>query len=148
MIYVPRKLIVLPKEKGCLTVECDEMWSFVGNKDNKLWICLAIDRDTREIIGVHVGDRSRAGAQSLWNSLPPVYRHRVVCFTDFRDAYETVIPIKRHKAVGKETGLTNHIERFNNTMRQRFSRLIRDHIVFFKENRKSHRDDLELHPSL
>ena len=29
-----------------------------------------------------------------------------------------MIPTKRHKAVGKESGKTNHIERFNNTMRQ------------------------------
>jgi hypothetical protein len=26
--------------------------------------------------------------------------------------YEEVFPSKRHKAVGKETGKTNHIERF------------------------------------
>ena len=32
-----------------------------------------IDRDTREIVGVFVGDRSRQSAQGLWNSLPPVY---------------------------------------------------------------------------
>ncbi len=106
---VPEKLTVLPKKRGRLTVECDEMWSFVGNKDNKQWIWLAIDRDTREITGVHVGDRSRTGAQDLWNSLPPVYRQCSVCYTDFRDAYKTVIPVRRHKAVGKETGLTNHI---------------------------------------
>ena len=130
---VSKKITVLPKKKGRLTVECDEMWSFVGNKDNKQWIWLAIDRDTREIVGVHVGDRSRTGAQALWNSLPPVYRQCAVCFTDFRDAYETVIPIKRHKAVGKETGLTSHIERFNNTMRQRISRLVRDTLSFSKK---------------
>ncbi|MCI5168362.1 MAG: IS1 family transposase, partial [Candidatus Electrothrix sp. GM3_4] len=49
------------------------------------------------------------------------------------DAYKTVIPVKRHKAVGKETGLTNHIERFNNTMRQRISRLVRDTLSFSKK---------------
>ena len=48
--------------------------AFVGNKKNKQWIWLAIDRNTREIIGVHVGSRDHAGAQSLWESLPPVYR--------------------------------------------------------------------------
>ncbi len=31
----------------------------------------------------------------------------------------------RHKAVGKDSGKTNHIERFNNTMRQRIPRLVR-----------------------
>jgi insertion element IS1 protein InsB len=130
---IPKKLTVLPKKKGRLTVECDEMWSFVRNKDDKQWIWLAIDRDTREIIGVHVGDRSRVGAQSLWNTLPPIYRQCAVCYTDFWDAYKTVIPVKRHKAVGKETGLTNHIERFNNTMRQRISRLVRDTLSFSKK---------------
>ena len=130
---VPQRILVLPKEKGRLTVECDEMWSFVGNKDNKQWIWLAIDRDTREIIGAHVGNRGREGAQALWASLPPVYRQCAVCYTDFWEAYETVIPVKRHKAVGKETGLTNHIERFNNTMRQRVSRLVRKTLSFSKK---------------
>ena len=32
-----------------------------------------------------------------------------VCYTDFWSAYDEVIPTKRHKSVGKETGLTNHI---------------------------------------
>ena len=41
---------------------------------------------------------------------------------DFWSAYEQVIPSKRHKAVGKETGKTNYIETFNCTLRQRVSR--------------------------
>jgi len=76
---VPRELIIQSKKQGELTVECDEMWSFVGNKGNKQWIWLAIDRETHEIIGVYVGTRSREGAQALWSSLPPVYRQCAVC---------------------------------------------------------------------
>ena len=34
-----------------------------------------------------------------------------------------------HKSVGKETGLTNRIERFNCTMRQRISRLVRQTLL-------------------
>jgi hypothetical protein len=34
---------VKSKKKGKLTIQCDEMWSFVGDKDNKQWIWLAID---------------------------------------------------------------------------------------------------------
>jgi IS1 family transposase len=98
---VPEKLAVLPGEKGRLTVECDEMRSFVGNKDNKQWIRLAIDRDTCEIIGVHVGDRSRTGTRLLRNSLPPVYRQCAVCYTNFQDAYKKIMPVGRHKAAGK-----------------------------------------------
>jgi len=45
----------ISQKKGCLTVECDEMWSFVGLERNKQWIWLAIDSDSREIVGMHVG---------------------------------------------------------------------------------------------
>ena len=116
-----------------MTIECDEAWSFVGNKGNKQWIWLAINRDTREIVGVHIGDRSRVGAQALWDSLPPVYRQCAVCYSDFWEAYATVFPTKRHQAVGKESGQTNHIERFNGTLRQRISRLVRKTLSFSKK---------------
>ena len=109
------------------------MWSFVGNKGNKQWIWLALDRDSREIVGVYVGDRRRKGARKLWQSLPPNYRQCAVCYSDFWEAYEQVIPSKRHRAVGKETGKTNYIERFNCTLRQRVSRLVRKTLSFSKK---------------
>jgi insertion element IS1 protein InsB len=59
-----------PLKKGRLTIQCDEMWSFVGNKGNKQWIWLALDIETRKIIEVHIGDRSEQGAKKLWDSLP------------------------------------------------------------------------------
>ncbi|MEG4172993.1 MULTISPECIES: hypothetical protein [unclassified Microcoleus] len=60
------------KKKGKLTIQCDEMWSFVGNKDNKQWKELAIEASTKEIVGVYIGKKDEAGAQGLWDSLPPV----------------------------------------------------------------------------
>jgi IS1 family transposase len=56
-----------------------------------------------------------------------------VIFTDYWEAYQTVLPSKRHRAVGKESGLTSHIERFNNTLRQRVSRLVRKTLSFSKK---------------
>lgn len=50
------------------------MWSFVDNKDNKQWVWLALDADTREIVGVYIGARDETAAQGLWDSLPGVYR--------------------------------------------------------------------------
>ncbi len=47
--------------------------------------------------------------------------------------YKTVIPSKRHRPVGKETGQTNPIERLNNTFRQRISRLVRESLSFSKK---------------
>lgn len=109
------------------------MWSFVGSKANKVWIWLAIDTSTREIVGVYVGNRSRQGAQGLWQSLPAVYRQCAVCYTDFWEAYEQVLPSKRHRAVGKDSGKTSYIERFNNTLRQRVGRLVRQTLSFSKK---------------
>ena len=130
---VSQKIEAPPKEKIRLTIQCDEMWSFVGKKDNKQWIWLALDADSRSIVGVYVGSRDREGARRLWASLPPVYRQCAVCYTDFWEAYEKVIPSKRHRAVGKETGKTNRIERFNCTVRQRVSRLVRKALSFSKK---------------
>ena len=101
---VPRIVEVSAKKKGRLTIQCDEMWSFVGNKSNKQWIWLALDVKTREIVGVYVGDRSRNGAQGLWDALPAVYRQCAVSYTDFWSAYEEVFPNPRHQSVGKDSG--------------------------------------------
>ncbi|NEP85116.1 MAG: IS1 family transposase, partial [Okeania sp. SIO3B3] len=103
------------KKKGRLTLECDELWSFVGCKRNKQWIWVALDANTREVVALHIGDRSQTSAQHLWYALPPVYRQCALCYTDFWEAYKAIFPAQRHRAVGKETGLTAHIERFNNT---------------------------------
>ena len=124
---------VKSKKKGKLTIQCDEMWSFVRDKDNKQWIWLAIDVLTKEIVGVYIGKRDEAGARGLWDSLPAVYRQCAVSYTDFWSAYGIVFPQKRHRAVGKDTGQTNYIERFNNTMRQRISRLGRKTLSFSKK---------------
>ena len=131
--WVPKSAVVMPKVKGKLTVQMDELWSFVDNKGNKQWVWLAIDADTREVIGCYIGDRSRASARSLWQSIPAVYRQCATVYTDYWEAYETVIPASRHRAVGKDSGLTSYIERFNNTLRQRVSRLVRKTLSFSKK---------------
>jgi insertion element IS1 protein InsB len=43
-----------------------------------------------------------------------------------------VIPVERHRAITKKARKTNHIERFNNTLRQRVSRLVRETLSFSK----------------
>lgn len=107
------------------------MWSFVAKKSNKIW--LVIDANTKEIVGAHIAKLDKEGAQGLWNSLPAVYRQCAVPYTDFWDSYSEVFPSKRHKAVGKHTGKTAYIERFNNTLRQRVSRLVRKTLSFSKK---------------
>src|SRR5262245_36848340 len=113
-----------------LAVEVDEMSSFVQKKANKLWIWLAMDAKTRQVIAFHVGDRSRKSAKRLWAKLPQTYHQHATFYTDQYVVYEGVIPAAQHRAISKLARKTNHIERFNNTLRQRVSRLVREALSF------------------
>jgi IS1 family transposase len=130
---VPRRVIVPPKPSYRLIIECDEAWSFVGNKEEKQLVWIAKDRENKYVVGVYIGSRGIDGAKGLWNSLPLEYRERAICYTDFWESYESVFPKDRHHSVGKESGQTNHVERFYCTMRQRISRLVRKTLSFSKK---------------
>ncbi len=80
-----------------------------------------------------IGGRGIATLCYLWQTIPAVFKQGI-CFTDFWDAYQAVIPAEQHEAVGKETGLTNHVERFNNTLRQRLARFVRKTLSFSKSD--------------
>ncbi len=121
----PGKLLIWSIE-----LEVDEMWSFVGSKENKQWIWIVMDTRSRQIIAFHVGDRSRKSARKLWESIPKNYRDKATFYTDDWQAYKGVIPKERHRVV---KGKANHIERFNCTMRQRISRLVRKALSFSKK---------------
>jgi insertion element IS1 protein InsB len=113
--------------------EADAMCSFVKQKANKHWLWLAIDRSTRQIIAFYVGYHSRDSAKQLWVNLPAVYQEQAIFYTDQYEVYKGVIPAARHKAITKKARKTNHIERFNTTLRQRVSRLVRETLVFSKK---------------
>ena len=114
-------------------LELDELWSFVGKKDTVVWVWIALERQTRRVGGLAFGDRSATTCRQLWQSLPPDYRKRAICYSDFWDSYGAVLPSKRHRAVDKESGQTAHIERFNNTLRQRCANLVRKTLSFSKD---------------
>lgn len=83
-----------------------------------------MDAKTRQVIAFHVGDHSRESAKELWAKIPVAYREQARFHTDQYEAYEGVIPAERHQAMTKQARKINHIERFNNTLRQRLSRLV------------------------
>ena len=116
-----------------LEAEADEMWSFVQKKANKPWMWIAMDATTRPIIAFHVGDRSDKSGQALWANIPLVYREQAMFHTDQYAVYQGVIPAAQHCAITKKARKTNHIERFNNTLRQRVSRLVRETLSFSKK---------------
>lgn len=115
-----------------LEAEVDELWSFVGKKANRQWIWIALDATTRQVIAFHVGDRSGQSAEALWEKIPTVYQKRALFYTDQYEVYKGVIPSAQHRAISKLARRTNHVERFNCTLRQRVSRLVRATLSFSK----------------
>ena len=114
-------------------LELDELWSFVFSKDNQRWVWIALCRRTRQIVAFFVGDRSETSCRKLWERLPEAYR-RCRTFSDFWDAYQKVFVTGNHHSVGKESGETNHVERWNNTLRQRLARFVRKTLSFSKSD--------------
>ena len=112
--------------------ETDELWSFVGWKANKHWLWLALDRASRQVVALFIGDRGADGALGLWQALPERYRQQATFHTDDWKAYKQVIPPDQHR-FSKHKKDTNHVERFFCTLRQRCSRLVRLSLSFSKK---------------
>jgi insertion element IS1 protein InsB len=119
-------------------LELDELWSFVFGKSDKVWIWLALCRETRqEVVAFVVGDRSQATCERLWREIPDRYK-KATCYSDLWEAYRGVIPKDQHEATGKEEGETCHVERWINTLRQRLSRFVRKTLSFSKSRQMHH----------
>jgi len=116
-----------------LEAELDKLWSFVGTKANRHWVWIAMDATTRQVLAFHVGDRSGLSAQALWEKIPAVYQKHAVFYTDHSAAYSGVSPVAQHHSISKLARTTNHVERFNCTLRQRGSRLARATLSFSKK---------------
>lgn len=120
-----------PEQEDVL--ELDEVWSFVQKRANKRWLWIALCRRTRQVVAYFIGDRSEASCEALWKEIPESYR-RLHSYSDLWDAYKKVFPKETHRSVGKESGETNHVERWNNTLRQWVSRYTRKTLSFSKSD--------------
>ena len=80
----------------------------------------------------------RGGAQpperpSFVEKIPAGYQAQALFYTDQYEVYKGVIPSAQHQAITKLARKTNHVERFNCTLRQRVSRLVRATVSFSKK---------------
>jgi len=122
-----------PHNPEATTLELDELWSFVLKRARKRWSWIALCRATRQVVAYCIGDRSHSTCQKLWERIPAVYRSGH-CFSDFWEAYSLVLPAEQHTAAGKQSGFTAHVERWNNTLRQRLGRFVRKSLSFSKSD--------------
>ena len=90
-------------------------------------------RRTRQIVAFVIGDRSEQTCRQLWQRIPYAYQ-RCHSFSDFWDAYALVFLKETHRCVGKDKGETNHMERWNNTLRQSNARYVRKSLSFSKSD--------------
>ncbi len=115
------------------TLELDEMWTFVEKKENAKWIWIALSRCTRQVIAFHVGYRDQSEWIQLFEKIPDSYRELDTA-SDNWAPYQAVFPQHKHYIAGKQNRITNHVERFNNTLRQRLGRLTRKTLSFSKDS--------------
>ena len=93
-----------------------------------------------------IGDRSERSCRRSWERIPESYKGGGgggCCYSDFWEAYRAVIPEERHEAVGKGSGELAHVERWNNTLRQRLARFVRK-TLSFSESDEMHEVCLKL----
>jgi len=112
--------------------ELDGLCSFVFEKRRKRWVWLALCRRTRQVVAYAIGNRGEESRRKLWERIPESYREGS-SYSDFWESYQKVFPEDRHQAVGKESGQTGHVERWNGTLRQRLGRFGQKDFVVFQE---------------
>jgi len=109
------------------TYEVDELKTFIGNKDKKIWIAYALERESRKVISLYVGARTNKTLNTVLKTLFLSEAKRI--YTDGLKNYKYLIERKIHKVTRYGT---NHIERFNLNLRIHLKRLNRRTICFSK----------------
>ncbi len=106
----------------------DEMWSFVGKKENQRWLWHAIDHRSGQVLAYGLGERKDEAFLKLKRLLDPFGITRF--YTDDWGAYQRHLEVEKHK-IGKQN--TQKIERKHLTLRTRIKRLARKTICFSKK---------------
>ena len=85
---------------------------------------MGVSRQTRQVLGVALGDRSDETLAQAWAQVPPDYQGQSV-YTDHWGAYARLLPQEQHHPCDKGSGLTSVVESLNTKWRQRQSGLVR-----------------------
>ena len=109
------------------SIECDEVWTFVGSKQQPCWLWLSWSFQTTQTLSFSLGARDEATGRVMWEGIPKSYA-RKQAYTDEYSVYAKLIPWWRHWVCPKgcgDTCIANRAEGCNNYLRHRVSYLVR-----------------------
>jgi hypothetical protein len=61
-----------------ILLEADELWSYVGSKNNPQWLWLVMHSRTRQVVAMEVGPRNKQTAEKLFYKLPAQLKKKPV----------------------------------------------------------------------
>jgi insertion element IS1 protein InsB len=112
-------------EEKKATFEVDELWTYIGRKDNEYWIAYALNRQTRQVVDFVIGKRTKATLKGLIDRLLLSTPKNIL--TDRLTLYQRIIPKGLHRS---GSYCINRIERKNLSIRTHLKRLSRRTICF------------------
>lgn len=112
------------------TYQVDELFTYIGNKNNRICIAYSMNPETGEVVDLVVGRRNKTNLMKIISTLLLADAKQIV--TDKLNIYKKLIPKEIHST--KNRGI-NHIERKNLTLRTHLKRLNRRTICFSKSIR-------------
>jgi insertion element IS1 protein InsB len=108
-----------------VTLEVDELWTYLNRKEDEYWVAYALDRRTRSVVDFVVGKRTKATLKELIDRL--LHLNPKIIRTDKLTLYEHLIPKQLHR---RGATVINRIERKNLSIRTHLKRLSRRTICF------------------
>lgn len=107
--------------------EVDELCTYIGNKEKRIWIVCALEKITKQIVSFNIGRRTNQTLKSVIDTLNLSKAKKI--FTDKLKSYKSLIEKEIHKI---NRFATNSIERRFLTLRTHLKRFNRRTICFSK----------------
>lgn len=107
--------------------ELDEMRFFIKKQTRPFWLCYAINRENKQVVGFYIGRRTSRTLKAVVKTLQNAKATKI--FTDKLKHYQYLIPKEQHST---KRFATNHIERKNLSIRTHLKRFQRKTIGFSK----------------
>ncbi len=115
--------------------EVDELWTFIGNKSQVVWLTYAIERKSGLVIDFHLGRKSKETIAPLVDKILSLNPQNI--YTDKLNIYPSLIPKEIHRF---RRYCTNKIERMNLNLRTPIKRISRKTICFSRKRIKKYND--------